>query len=175
MKTINRLICAILFCAFTIMTTFAAETGKQTVIYDNAATAVATPPATFKANDDLWVTLADLTRATKFVLKPQGVCRDELCFPIPKNRKTAFLRPQAKTTWFNLSEFARLLQQPVARAVAPEAEPAIWFFGPRPEVQNAFVGSLTAPAFTLPDVNGKPHSLHDFRGKKVLLITWASW
>ncbi len=169
MKTINRLICAILFCAFTIMTTRAADPGQQTVIYDNAATAVATPPAAFNASSDLWVTLADLTRATKFALKPQGVCRDELCFPLPKNRKTAFLRTQAKTTWFNLSEFARLLHQPVAR----EAE--TWYFGPRLEVQNAFVGSLTAPDFTLPDVNGKPHALHDFRGKKVLLITWASW
>lgn len=169
MKTINRLTRAILFCALATMTTRAADPGKQTVIYDNAATAVGTPPATFKANNDLWVTLPDLTRATKFVLKPQGVCRDELCFPIPKGRKDAFLRKQTKTTWFNLSEFARLLHQPIAR----EAE--TWYFGPRPEVQNAFVGSLTAPDFTLPDVNGKQHSLREFRGKKVLLITWASW
>ncbi|PYS58122.1 MAG: hypothetical protein DMF74_24460, partial [Acidobacteria bacterium] len=29
--------------------------------------------------------------------------------------------------------------------------------------------------FTLPDLNGKLHSLADFRGKKVLLVTWASW
>ncbi|MBI1761327.1 MAG: redoxin domain-containing protein [Acidobacteria bacterium] len=151
------------------MTTRAADPGKQTVIYDEVATAVATPPAAMNASGDLWVTLADLTRATRFALKPQGVCRDELCFPLPKNRKTAFLRPQGKTNWFNLSEFARLLHQPVAR----EAE--TWYFGERPEVQNAFVGSLTAPDFTLPDVNGKPHALHDLRGKKVLLITWASW
>ena len=79
------------------------------------------------------------------------------------------LRMYCVANWFNLSEFARLLHQPVAR----EAE--TWYFGPRAEVQNAFVGSLTAPDFTLPDVNGKPHSLREFRGKKVLLITWASW
>lgn len=169
MKTINRLTRAILLCALATMTTHAADPGKQTVIYDNVPTAVGTPSAVLNTNNDLWVTLSDLTRATKFVLKPQGVCRDELCFPIPKGRKDAFLRKQAKTNWFNLSEFARLLHQPVAR----EAE--TWYFGPRPEVQNAFVGSLTAPDFTLPDVDGKPHSLHEFRGKKVLLITWASW
>lgn len=169
MKTIHRLTRAILLCVLTTMTTRAADPGKQMVIYDEVATAVAIPLAEFKANDDLWVTLSDLTRATKFVLKPQGVCRDELCFPIPKGRKDAFLRKQGKAGWFNLSEFARLLHQPVAR----EAE--TWYFGPRPEVQNAFVGSLTAPDFTLPDVNGQPHSLHEFRGKKVLLLTWASW
>ena len=32
------------------------------------------------------------------------------------------------------------------------------------------------PEFTLPDVNsGTPVSLSDFRGKKVLLIQFASW
>jgi peroxiredoxin len=35
--------------------------------------------------------------------------------------------------------------------------------------------SLEAPDFTLPDVSGTPHSLSDYRGKKVLLATWASW
>ena len=32
------------------------------------------------------------------------------------------------------------------------------------------------PDFTLPDIsNGKPVSLSDFRGKKVLLIQFSSW
>jgi peroxiredoxin len=37
------------------------------------------------------------------------------------------------------------------------------------------LSALQAPDFTLPDMDGKMHSLSDFRGKKVLLITWASW
>ncbi len=32
-----------------------------------------------------------------------------------------------------------------------------------------------APDFTMNDVNGKPVSLHDFRGKFVLVDFWASW
>ena len=27
----------------------------------------------------------------------------------------------------------------------------------------------------LPDLDGRPHRLSDHRGKKVLLVTWASW
>ena len=32
-----------------------------------------------------------------------------------------------------------------------------------------------APDFALPDRNGKIVRLSDFRGKKVVLVTWASW
>ena len=157
-----------------MLSTFAitALAGNRVVIFDNIATEVASPTTTtLPGSEDLWVTLADLTKATKFVVKPQGVCRDELCFPIPKARKAAFLSVQGKDTWFNLSEFARLTKQPAAY----DAENSTWFFGPRPEEQNQFVSSLIAPNFRLPDANGKMRSLAEFRGKKVLLLTWASW
>lgn len=157
-----------IICLPVAVNAFAAETGRRTVIYDKRTTEVAPPPAALPA-DDLWVTLPDLKRATGFVIKPQGVCRDELCFPIPKARRSVFLSKQRSITWFNLSEFARLLRQPVAR------EKEVWYFGPRHDEQNSFIGSLIAPDFKLPDMNGRPHSLSDFRGKKVLLLTWASW
>ena len=32
-----------------------------------------------------------------------------------------------------------------------------------------------APDFTQYDTSGKPVKLSDFRGKKVLIVTWASW
>lgn len=61
-------------------------------------------------------------------------------------------------------------------------------FGPRAkenQITRMMVASLTgvagfstgttAPAFTQPDVNGKPVSLADFKGKYVLVDFWASW
>jgi cytochrome oxidase Cu insertion factor (SCO1/SenC/PrrC family) len=63
----------------------------------------------------------------------------------------------------------------VKQPSAYDAKHQVWVFGPRSDHQNAFVASLAAPNFTLPDMNGKMHSLSDFRGKKVLLVTWASW
>jgi len=156
----------------------AAISSRPTVIFDGKATELAgsipsAPPAS--STNDLWVTFADLTRSTGFVVKPQGVCREELCFPLPSARKAEFLITRntngSKVQWFNLSAFARMLHQPVAH----DDLLATWYFGPRPEAQNSYLQSLEAPNFTLPDMNGKPHSLADFRGKKVLIVTWASW
>ena len=161
-----------LFLGCLIFLTASVAAAPRTIIFDRVATKITSvPPATLATSPDLWVTLPELTRATKFVLKPQGICRDELCFPIPKGRRDAFLSKQGKTNWFNLSEFARLVRQPIATDI----ENAIWYFGPRQAEQNAYTASLLAPDFTLPDINGRPHSLKDFRGKKVLLVTWASW
>jgi len=173
MRRMRLFLCLALFCWLAAIDVLAGEAGSRVVIYDNVATELGPPaPALIAATpNDLWVTLADLKRATHFELKPQGVCRDELCFPIPKARRSAFLNEQESVTWFNLSEFARLLRQPVAF----DTERSVYYFGPRPEDQNGYLDSLIAPDFNLPDVNGKQHSLSDFRGKKVLLLTWASW
>ena len=149
----------------------ATETNKAVVVYDDKATEVGAGKLQPAKPNDLWITLADLKTATGFVNKPQGVCRDELCFPLPKKRRAEFLQTQSKTSWFNLTEFARLLKQPVAQ----DAEHATWYFGQRSEVQNSYTQNFQAPNFTLPDKNGKLHSLTDFRGKKVLIVTWASW
>jgi len=154
----------------TLCTVAARATDQNTrvIIYDGIATEVAVAPNSLT---DLWITTSDLTRATRFVIKPQGVCRDELCFPLPKNRKTEFVAKKGSTTWFNLSEFARLIKQPFVT----DQKNGVWYFGARAAEQSGYLTSLAAPNFTLPDLNGKIHSLSDFRGKKVLLVTWASW
>ena len=145
-----------------------AAENRRVVIYDGAATEVTAAP---EQSSDLWITTGDLARATRFVIKPQGVCRDQLCFPLPKNRKAGFIAKKSSTTWFNLSEFARLIKQPFTA----DQKNGVWYFGARTEEQNGYLVSLEAPNFTLPDLNGHMHSLADFRGKKVLLVTWASW
>jgi hypothetical protein len=141
---------------------------KATIVYDRIASEVS---ATIDASNDLWITPADLTKATRFEIKPAGVCRDELCFPLPKANKQSFVKIQDGQDWFNLSAFARLVHQPLAR----DEKHSIWLFGERQTVQNGFLTSLAAPDFTLPDINGKMHSLSNYRGKKVLIVTWASW
>jgi len=138
-----------------------------TIIYDDAATQIA---AAEEEAGQLWITTEDLKRATRFELKPQGVCRDELCFPLPKSRAKEFVRKKSGKSWFNLTAFAALVRQPVAH----DAALATWYFGLRAD-QREGLASLQAPNFTLPDMEGKPHALSDFRGRKIFLVTWASW
>ena len=146
----------------------ATDQNTRVFIYDGVATEVSAAP---ESSSDLWITTNDLARATRFVIKPQGVCRDELCFPLPKNRRAEFISKKGATTWFNLSEFARLIKQPFVT----DQKNGVSYFGARAAEQNGYLTSLEAPNFSLPDLNGKLHALTDFRGKKVLLVTWASW
>lgn len=152
-----------------VVAAYATDPNTRILIYDDIATEVTAAPG--PSPEALWVRTSDLTRATRFVIKPQGVCGDQLCFPLPKARKAEFIARKGSTTWFNLSEFAKLIKQPFAS----DPKNGVWYFGARSEEQSGYLASLEAPDFTLPDLNGKLHSLSEFRGKKVLLVTWASW
>src|SRR5258706_12721206 len=101
--------------------------GKEihaTVVYDDVATGI---DSAREETDQLWITTADLKRATRFEVKPQGVCRDELCFPLPKAKQQEFVRKDAGKSWFNLTAFAQLVHQPVAH----DAALSTWYFGLR--------------------------------------------
>ena len=158
---------AFLFLPLLAATSAGAKDVRATIVYDDIATEITSGTADAS---QLWITTADLTRATRFELKPQGVCRDQLCFPVPKARASEFVRKSPRATLFNLLAFAQLVNQPVAYDEALST----WYFGLRSD-QRQGLASLRAPDFALPDMAGKMHSLSDFRGKKVLLVTWASW
>ena len=157
------------FAPALLLLAFAAFAAPETtVIYDGKVSKVR---ETLPDQPDLWLTLPALTQVSGFVIKPQGACLDELCVPIPKAREEAFWRRAPGPSWFNLSELARVLRQPAVH----DATHAVWLFGARPEVRTQYLKTLEAPNFTLPDWKGRPRTLADLRGKKVLLITWASW
>ena len=120
---------------------------------------------------DLWVSPEDLTRLNGFVLKPEGACLEDLCIPIDQSKDSDLFVQRDGNKWVNVTELARKLQQPYVA----NAEAGVWSFGAIPLVRRSFLESAIAPDFALADRTGKTVRLSDFRGKKVMIVTWASW
>jgi len=139
-------------------TALAAPTAATTVLYGDRATPLDKVRPDPK---DLWVRAADLPRINDFELKPQGACRADLCIPVAKDLRSG--------EWFNLTGFARRIKQ------AYVADAGAWSFGEIPVLRGDFYRSRMAPDFAIPDRTGRIVHLSDFRGKKVLVVTWASW
>jgi hypothetical protein len=124
-------------------------------------------PATVDAQGDgLWIETTALSEATGWELKPEGMCRGDVCVPIPPARASEFLRDGR----FNLLAFAGHLGQPVVQ----EPEARAWVIGEAPADRASRLQG-PAPDFELPDVSGALHRLSDHRGKKALVVTWGSW
>lgn len=112
------------------------------------------------------VTERSLEDAIGFTVKPEGLCKDEVCIPV---RAGSGLQVGAGE--FDIALLATMLGRPV---VVDEAN-AVAYIGPSVEARVAGLQSLLAPDFTLPDLDGQLHTLSDFRGKKVVLAAYASW
>ena len=115
---------------------------------------------------ELWLTAADLEAFTGWTLKPEGLCRGEVCVPVAPADPAL-----ARDADVNVSAFWRRLGGPV---VATE-DGSHWYLGESATARAGQLDSLEAPDFTLPDLSGRLHSLSEHRGKKVFLATWASW
>jgi hypothetical protein len=138
----------------------------QTLLYGALETEAAGAVAD---RDRLWIPLDELQDATGWAHKPEGLCRDEACVPLPA-QKAQWLDDDRRRLDF--AAFAAYL----GHAVARDEERGVWAFGP-PAATSAMSGSgpVAAPDFRLPDLDGNLHSLSDHRGKKVLLYCWSSW
>ena len=118
---------------------------------------------TVDATDSLWLAAADAARITGFTLKPEGMCRDDQCVPLPP---TAIAADRV-----DVEAFWRRLGNPVLCADDRQT----WVLGTGADDRNAALAGLMAPDFALRDLAGTPRRLSDLRGKKVLLVTWATW
>lgn len=117
--------------------------------------------------DGLWVPISELKALSGWELKPEGVCKDEVCVPVPDARRHALIGDGE----FSLTEFARLIEQPVAR----DENQGVWYFGPPAWEWKSRLASRMAPDFELADLSGRLHTLSGLLGKKVFLLFWASW
>ena len=118
-----------------------------------------------RAGERVMIPASSLRKALGYELKPEGLCRGEVCFPV--RDRAALVAGDA----LDLAELARVTARPFALDVAEGAAA----LGTSAEERRDAIRSLAAPDFTLPDFSGVGHTLSAYRGKKVLLVAYASW
>lgn len=120
-----------------------------------------------RPSEELWLSAKDLDAVSGWQLSPDGLCRDGVCVPLSVSARQRLLdcdQVCASGLWDELG-----------RPILHDASHSTWVLGEAALERNRQLDSLEAPDFTLPDITGRLHSLSEHRGKKVLLVTWASW
>ena len=121
--------------------------------------------AATERGDTILVEPGDLERAIGWELKPEGLCREERCVLVHERGDLLV------DGTIDLRGVARALGRPMAF----EPGPPMAVIGDAAAERADAMAALAAPAFTLPDVDGRSVSLADFAGRKKLLLAWASW
>ena len=100
---------------------------------------------------------------TGWAVKPEGACKGDICVPLPAEARTADGELDATV-------MAQRLGMPLLR----HGDDDLWALGPA-TVSGRALDTAIAPELELPDLDGNLFSLSSLRGKKVLLVAWASW
>lgn len=106
-----------------------------------------------------------LATALGWELTPEGLCGNGVCIPVPPGSSLV------SGDGIDLAELAAILDRPIAVDPAERAA----YLGRAAHERCEALASLQAPDFALPDLDGRLHTLSDHRGKKVLLVAYASW
>jgi hypothetical protein len=113
--------------------------------------------------DRLDLTASEFLDATGWDIKPEGACRGDVCVPLPDLPTDAEGRVDS-----------RVVAERLGMPVAHDAVHGLWAFGP-PSGNRRVLDSVQMPPLVLPDFDGTSYDLESSRGRKVLLVAWASW
>src|SRR5262245_55674946 len=115
------------------------------------------------ARDGLWMSAKEAEKVTGWALKPEGMCRDERCVPLPSSA--------VKGGDVDVEAFWQKLGGPVIASQDGD----VWALGAPAGERNAARGGLLAPDLPLLDIYRVRRTLSQLRGKEVFLAAWASW
>ena len=109
------------------------------------------------------LTADEFEQATGWAIKPEGACRDAVCVPLPALEPDTAGRIDATVV-------AERLGMPIAHDEPHD----LWAFGPR-SGDRRVLDSARMPDLVLRDFDGDDFDVATRRGRKVVLIAWASW
>ena len=105
------------------------------------------------------VDTAELELRTGWAIKPEGACKGDICVWLPPANGP-----------LDAAVLAERLGMPFIHNEAA----GLWCLGPE-TIGGRALTTARAPELVLPDLDGTPFHLSSARGKKVLLVAWASW
>ena len=106
---------------------------------------------------------AYLESAIGWALKPEGLCRGDVCVPV-RDHEALYVGERV-----DLARVADALDRPFLH------EGGVLVLGEPRWVRRRAAQDLEAPDFALPDLDGTIHHLDEWHGKKKLLVTFATW
>jgi len=109
----------------------------------------------------------DLEAATGWVLKPEGLCRGDVCVPVAPTDRADLVDEGG----VDLGVFARVL----GRVVAIDVDRQAAVLGDGAADRRAALESLDAPDVALPGLDGQTHHLSEWSHRKRAIVAWASW
>ena len=108
------------------------------------------------------VSADDLHTATGWELKPEGLCRGEVCVPLLGRQVAAGPDRIDLVQWAAALQLALAVDEGGVAAFVPASAAPPTAGTPAPDVE-------------LPDLDGQPVSFSRFTGRKRVLLAWASW
>lgn len=112
----------------------------------------------------LSVPVVEFETATGWRLERRGACKGEVCVPLPPGAVVG--------ETVRVDVVAGRLGMPLVR----DEQAGLWALGPESQVTGRALTTAVAPELRLPDVRtGEEFALSSLRGRKVVLVAWASW
>ena len=122
-------------------------------------------PATGRVDGDrVLLDAGALAELTGWQLKPEGLCRDDVCVPVRDP-------DLAVDGAIDVDRFAAAL----ARPVVVDADHGVVALGERSADRRGPIEAGVAPDFTLPQLAGGTFTFSSLGRSKKLLLAWSSW
>lgn len=113
--------------------------------------------------ESLDVNAAAFQSRTGWEIKPEGACKGDACVPLPTGSLV-----DGKLD-------VRMLSEKLGMSLVAHEGQSLWALGPETAINGRVLTSAVAPDISLPDLDGNMFRLADLRGRKVVLVSWASW
>ncbi len=103
----------------------------------------------------------DFEGLTGWALKAEGACKGDRCVPLPS------VDPSKPTV--DVRRLSEALGMPIVH------DEAHGLYAVGPESGGPLLAGAACPEISLPDLDGKEFSISSLRGRKVVIVSWASW